>query len=46
MTKLEINTLIEELIRIKDNHDLSLSERETINKACNVFEHNQDILTE
>lgn len=46
MTRVELNTLIDKLIMIKDRHDLTRSERDDINDACNLIEHNMDVLAE
>ena len=34
----EYNSLIDKLIYIKDHYELSFSDKDTINKACNVLE--------
>lgn len=40
MTRQEMNELVEKLIRIKDMNDLTRSERDAINDACNLIDHN------
>ena len=45
-TVLEIGTLVESLISIKDNNDLTMTERDAINDACNLLYHNRDIIAE
>lgn len=46
MTVVEINMIIDRLISIKDSHrdELTYSEIDTINDACNILEENTDIL--
>lgn len=46
MTKTEIGTLVEELIRIRDKADLTLSEKDTLADACNLIYHNEDKLAD
>lgn len=40
VSKRELNTLVDSLISIKDSHkgELSMTEVDAINKACNVLE--------
>lgn len=37
MTKQELNILVERLIRIRDNYDLSRDDRDALADACNVI---------
>lgn len=48
MTKQELNTLVEQVILIRDNHraELSIDERDTLADICNVVDHNLDKLSE
>ena len=46
MTKLELNILVEKLIYIRDNHDLSLEDKDTIADASNIIYHNIDKIKE
>lgn len=46
--KLYANTIVEQLIRIKDMHryELSRNEIDSINDACNLISHNLKVLKE
>ena len=46
MTKVELTTLVDKLISIKDRHrkELSIEEIETLNTACNLIDYNLDKL--
>ena len=46
MTKQELNILVERIIRIRDEHDFSRDERDTLADACNVIYHNIDKIAE
>jgi hypothetical protein len=46
MTKLELNVLVERLIRIRDGHDLSRDDRDTLADACNVIYDNINKIAE
>lgn len=46
MNKLELNILVEKLIYIRDNHDLSFEDKETLATACNVIYKNINKISE
>jgi len=46
MTRAELNELVEKLIMIRDVYDLTRSARDTLADACNVIDHNIDLLVE
>lgn len=46
MTKLEIKTLEENLIRIRDQYRLDMYDRESIADAVNLIAHNESVLAE
>lgn len=48
MTRLELSTLVEKVICIRDRHryELSISELDTLADICNVVDHNLDKLSE
>ena len=46
MRKLEITTLEEKLIRIRDQYRMDEYDRETIADAVNLIHHNEDILAD
>lgn len=41
MTKLEIRTLEEQLIRIRDQYNMDLWDRDTLADAINLITHNE-----
>ncbi len=46
MTKLEIATLEEKLIWIRDRYEMSMDDRDALADAINLITHNEDKLTE
>ena len=46
MTKVEIGALVEKLIWIRDNRDLTREDRDTLADACNLIYHHEDELAE
>lgn len=46
MTRMELNTLVEKIIRIRDDYPLSMSDRDALADACNVIYHNIDTLSD
>lgn len=46
MTKLEIRTMEERLIRIRDQYSMDMYDRDTLADAINLITHNEDKLAE
>ena len=46
MTKVEIGELVEKLIWIRDNRDLSVEDKDTLADACNLIFHHKDEIAE
>ena len=46
MTKVEIGELVEKLIWIRDNRDLSMEDKDTLADACNLIFHHKDEIAE
>lgn len=46
MTKLEIRILGEQLIRIRDQYNMDMYDREAIADAVNLITHNEDKLAD
>ena len=46
MTKLEIRTLEEKLIRIRDQYNMDMWDRDILADAINLITHNEDKLTD
>ena len=46
MSKLEIRSLEEKLIRIRDQYNMDLWDRDTLADAINLITHNEDKLAE
>lgn len=46
MTKLEIRTLEEQLIRIRDQYNMDMYDKEAIADAVNLITHNEDKLAD
>ena len=46
MTKLEIRTMEERLIRIRDQYGMDMYDRDTLADAINLITHNEDKLAD
>lgn len=46
MDKVQIGTLVEELIRIRDKSNLNMDDKDTLAEACNLIYHNIDKLSD
>ena len=46
MNKLEIRTLEEKLIRIRDQYNMDMYDRDTLADAINLITHNEDKLAD
>ena len=46
MTKLEIRTLEEKLIRIRDQYNMDMYDRDALADAINLITHNEDKLAD
>lgn len=44
MTKVELNELVEKIIRIRDSYDFTRGERQDLADACNIIYHNINLL--
>ena len=44
MTKQELNELVEQIIRIRDEYDMRMSDRDALADAANVIYHNIAVL--
>lgn len=46
MTKYELNCLVEKIIRIRDDYQMSREDRDALADACNLIDHNIEVLRE
>ena len=46
MTKQELNELVEDVIRIRDDYSMSRRDRDTLATVCNLIDENIDALAE
>ena len=46
MTKQELNELVERIIAIRDDYNMSMSDRDALADAANVIYHNIKLLAE
>lgn len=46
MTRMELNTLVEKIIRIRDDYPLSMSDRDALADACNELYNNIETIAE
>lgn len=46
MTKVELGTLVEDIIRIRDKYNLTMDDRDALAEAANTLYHNIELLVE